>query len=89
MTIIANEEGAPANRVERKGHQRAEGNIRLLAGERRQRTDIDTAEMEYVYAQHDLVRATAEAMESEKSKRADGSDVPHSRLARNVKDPVE
>jgi hypothetical protein len=56
MTIFAcmticNEEGGPASRIERKGHQRAEENIRLLAGERGRSTDIDTTEMGYVYAQ--------------------------------------
>ena len=29
---IANEEGEPASRIERKGHQRAKGNIRMLCG---------------------------------------------------------
>src|SRR5579859_986487 len=36
---IANEEDRLAGRIEREGHQRAEGKTRMLAGERRQRAD--------------------------------------------------
>ena len=36
---IANEERGPSDRIEREGHQRAEGKSRMLARERGQRTD--------------------------------------------------
>jgi hypothetical protein len=48
-----------------KGISKPKGTFGSLAGERGQRTDIDTAEMGYIHAQHDLVRASAEAMEPE------------------------